>query len=171
MLFSLIELIVIGSFLIIIYLTRIKFFREINSNDYHNIMITYILKKHIDKSIEEIENQYFEEKITNDEFFLEDDNLMDYFQDLLAGDLNRIQSMYCRGIFLIHYNDLENFNKGVELAEWFMNFGIKNFDRYNFYIVCENNYNEITTFLYDKNKYKLLTNQTSDEIIMEKIFK
>jgi hypothetical protein len=79
--------------------------------------------------------------------------------------------MYCRGIFLIHYNDLENFNKGVDLAEWFMNFGIKNFDRYNFYIVCENNYNEITTFLYGNNKYKLLTNQTSDEIIMEKIFK
>ena len=69
MLFSLIELIVIGLFLILVYLTRIKFFREINSNDYHNIMITYILKKHIDKSIEEIENQYFEEKITNDEFF------------------------------------------------------------------------------------------------------
>ena len=60
MLFSLIELIVIGLFLIIIYLNRIKFFSEINSNDYHNIMITYILKKHINKSIQEIENQYFE---------------------------------------------------------------------------------------------------------------
>ena len=171
MLFSLIELIVIGLFLIIIYLKRIKFFSEINSNDYHNIMITYILKKHINKSIQEIENQYFEEKITNDEFFLEDENLMDYFQDLLVGDLHRIQAMYCRGIFLIHYDDLENFNESVTLAEWFMKFGIKNFDKYHFYIVCENNYNETTTFLYGENKYKLLTNQTSDEIIMDKIFK
>lgn len=47
----------------------------------------------------------------------------------------------------------------------------KNFDKYHFYIVCENNYNETTTFLYGENKYKLLTNQTSDEIIMDKIFK
>ena len=54
-------------------------------------------------------------KITDDEFFLEDGNLVDYFEDLLVGDLHRIQAMYCRGIFLIRYDDLEIFDEGVEL--------------------------------------------------------
>ena len=62
MLFSLIELIVIGLFLVIFYLSKKKIVSEINSINYHNIMITYVLKKHSDKSIQEIENEYFEDK-------------------------------------------------------------------------------------------------------------
>ena len=171
MLFSLIELIVIGLFLVIFYLSKKKIVSEINSINYHNIMITYVLKKYSDKSIQEIENEYLEDKITDNEFFLEDGNLVDYFEDLLIGDLHRIHAMYCRGIFLIRYNNLEIFDEEVELSEWFMEFGKNNFPNYNFYIVGENNDNEITTFLNGKDKMILLNNLTSDEIILNEIFK
>ena len=48
--------------------------------------------------------------------------------------------------------------------------GHNNFKNYVFYIVCEDNTKETTIFMEGDNVDILLTNMTSDEIIMEEIF-
>ena len=69
-----------------------------------------------------------------------------------------------------HYEDREKFLEAIELSKWFMKQGHNNFKNYVFYIVCEDNTKETTIFMEGDNVDILLTNMTSDEIIMEEIF-
>tara|TARA_B100001094_G_scaffold297414_1_gene320465 strand:+ start:5030 stop:5545 length:516 start_codon:yes stop_codon:yes gene_type:complete len=170
MLFTFHEILGVGLFSSLIYGWNKFKNRDKNFNDYDNIMITYKLNKYFNKSLKGIEKDYRNEKISDDEFFVEDEGVMNYLLDLLNGYKFNIHSGFCRGHLIIHYEDREKFLEAIELSKWFMKQGHNNFKNYVFYIVCEDNTKETTIFMEGDNVDILLTNMTSDEIIMEEIF-
>jgi len=144
--------------------------RERGFGSYDNIMITYKLNRYFNKSLKGIEKDYSKGKISDEDFFIEDDEVINYLLDLLDGYKFTTHSGFCRGHLVIHYEDREKFLGAIEMSKWFMKQGHNNFKNYTFYIVCEDNIKETTLFMEGNNVDILLTNMTSDEIIMEEIF-
>lgn len=122
-----------------------KFFKkeEINRDE---VFITFRVKKHLKKNFETIGEEYLNGKITNKEFFVDNDEINDYFYDLLKGTEHTFISQYCMANILITYEDREDFLEAKGLCKWFIEGGYKNFKDYEFYMVWKDNLNNKQTY-------------------------
>ncbi len=123
-----------------------KFFKKDKEINIDEVFITFRVKKHIKKDFETIGEEYIEGKITDKEFFVDNDEINDYFYDLLKGKEHTFISQYCMANILITYEDREEFLEAKNLCKWFIESGYKNFKDYEFYMVWKDNLNNLQIY-------------------------
>ena len=124
-----------------------KFFKKKEEINIDEVFITFRVKKHIEKDFETIGKEYIEGNITDKEFFVDNDEINDYFYDLLKGTEHTFISQYCMANILITYQNREEFLDSRDLCKLFIESGYKNFKDYEFYIVWKDNLNKKQTYL------------------------
>ena len=81
MVFTFHEIVGVGLFSSLIYGWNKFKNRERGFSNYDNIMITYKLNRYFNKSLKGIEKDYSKGKISDKDFFIEDDEVINYLLD------------------------------------------------------------------------------------------